>query len=275
MPTARRIPDAFRDDGRLAGRLKVALAEALSRRFGQSDWKKFAALHGLTERLERHPRFYRSLSWGDADHEGHVVDLVNDLFSNNKDALVALFDNKDVRFWLATHGYQDVVEAWEGASDPLLAALAHGMSEVGASRNIVDLGAYAARIESALPSDPHGALCATKDMLEATMRSVLRKRGEVDFERLDFPGLTGRCFTLLGMAPNTPPATPSDRHLRKMASGARAMIESANELRNLAGTGHGRVVGEELPVSADDASFVGSSGLVLAAWLLRRHQTAP
>lgn len=215
------------------------------------------------------------MRWGDSDYEGHVIDLVDDLYSGNEKAFAALFDNKDVRFWLGLNGYRDIVELWEGNGDPLLAALAHGMSEVSASRDIVDLDAYAARIENSLPTDPHGALGATKDMLEATMRSILRRRGETEFEKLDFPGLTGRCFTLLGMAPNTPPATPSEKYLRKMASSARAMIESANELRNLAGTGHGRVVGEEVAVSPDDASLVGSSGLVLAAWLLRRHQTTP
>ncbi|QIJ76960.1 hypothetical protein GU700_21690 [Methylobacterium sp. NI91] len=275
MQTMRGIPDTFEDGTKLTGRLKVGLAEALTSKFNASDWKKFGALHGLTERLESHPRFYRSLSWGDSDLEGIVVDLVTHLFSNEREAFAALFNNKDVRFWLSTHGYEDVVEAWDGESDPLLAAIAHGMSEVSASRNIVDLDVYATRIANALPADPHDALGATKDMLEATMRSILRKRGETDFEKLDFPGLTGRCFTLLGMAPNTPPATPSDKYLRKMASSARAMIESANELRNLAGTGHGRVVGEEVPVSAHDASLVGSSGLVLAAWLLRRHDAAP
>lgn len=52
------------------------------------------------------------------------------------------------------------------------------------------------------------------------------------------------------------------------------MIETANELRNLAGTGHGRVVGEVEDITADDASMVASSGYVLTAWLLRRADEA-
>jgi hypothetical protein len=52
------------------------------------------------------------------------------------------------------------------------------------------------------------------------------------------------------------------------------MIETANELRNLAGTGHGRVVGEEVEIRASDASLVASNGLVLAAWLIRTAQDA-
>ncbi|MGN7127369.1 abortive infection family protein [Methylorubrum populi] len=274
MQVTRGIPDAFRSSEKLAGRLKVGLAEALADLFNESDWKMAATLHGFSRRLDSNSRFYRSLSFNDPDYKGYVVDLVRHLFLVDGEAFAALFERPDVQEWLQAHGQRDIVEVWKGATDPLVSALAHGLSEVRASQDVVDLDAYATRIADALPADPHDALGATKDMLEATMRSILRKRGETDFEKLDFPGLTGRCFTLLGMAPNTPPATPSDKYLRKMASSARSMIESANELRNLAGTGHGRVVGEEVPVSADDASLVGSSGLVLAAWLLRRHQTA-
>lgn len=275
MQVTRRMPEAFRTDAKLAGRLKVGLAEALSARFGESDWKTFAALHGLSERLDGHHRFYRSLSWNDPDHKGYVVDLVGSLFSDDEEAFAELFERRDVQEWLLENGHGDIVGIWKGAGDPLVSALAHGMSEIRAAQDIVDLNVYATRIADALPSDPHGALGATKDMLEATMRSILRKRREVGFEALQFPQLTGRCFTVLGMAPNTTPATKGDAYLRKMASSARAMIESANELRNLAGTGHGRVVGEEIAVSAADASLVGSSGLVLAAWLLRRHDAAP
>ena len=275
MEVRRRMPDVFRTDAKLAGRLKVGLAEALASRFGEIDWKTFAALHGWSERLDGHHRFYRSLSWNDPDYKGYVVDVVGSLFSDDEMAFAELFEHPDVRDWLLENEHRDIVELWKGAGDPLVSALAHGMSEVRAAQDIVDLDAYATRIANALPSDPHGALGATKDMLEATMRSILRRRGEVGFEALQFPQLTGRCFTLLGMAPNTAPATKGDAYLRKMASSARAMIESANELRNLAGTGHGRVVGEEVAVSADDASLVGSSGLVLAAWLLRRHDAAP
>ena len=52
------------------------------------------------------------------------------------------------------------------------------------------------------------------------------------------------------------------------------MIETANELGNRAGTGHGRVVGNEPVVTAADASLVASAGLILAAWLLRHHADA-
>ena len=47
------------------------------------------------------------------------------------------------------------------------------------------------------------------------------------------------------------------------------MIETVNELRTWAGTGHGRVVGKEPEITKADASLVASTGLILAAWMLR------
>jgi hypothetical protein len=57
-------------------------------------------------------------------------------------------------------------------------------------------------------------------------------------------------------------AVDADAYCRKMASNARAMIGSANGLRNL----RGRSVGEKAVASKDDASLVGSSELSSAAW---------
>lgn len=51
------------------------------------------------------------------------------------------------------------------------------------------------------------------------------------------------------------------------------MIETANELRNRAGTGHGRVVGKQTTIDTADASLVASVGLVLAAWLLHHESS--
>lgn len=52
------------------------------------------------------------------------------------------------------------------------------------------------------------------------------------------------------------------------------MILVANRLRDRAGTGHGRVVGEEPTVTATDAGLVASMGMILAAWLLRHGDQA-
>lgn len=50
------------------------------------------------------------------------------------------------------------------------------------------------------------------------------------------------------------------------------MIEVANELRNHAGTGHGKVAGEAPAVPLIDAQLVAAEGFILCAWLLRHSQ---
>lgn len=262
------IPERILEDETLAGRFKVKLAEALARRMDESEWKKFAVLHGLSDRIIEHPRFLRSMRWDDPDHEGHVLDLIEYLFDQEPAALMELFERPGVQNWFKSNDAEMLTICKEN-DDPLITAITHSLQEVEAVSNAIDLTQYTKRIQNALPGDPYQAIGATKDMLEATMRTILHRRDVPDLEKFDFPMLAKRCFAELGLMTSTAPATKGERHLRKIASSAKTMIETANELRNLAGTGHGRVVGNEEVVTAADASLVASSGLVLAAWLLR------
>ena len=101
------------------------------------------------------------------------------------------------------------------------------------------------------------------------MKTILHRRGRDEPDKLGFSELTSRCLSELGLKGSSAPATEGERHLRKIASSAQRMIETANELRNRAGTGHGRVEGNEPVVTVADAGLVASAGLILAAWLLR------
>ena len=159
----------------------------------------------------------------------------------------------------------------ESRSDPLLAALVRGFEDLKAVRQVssINLTSHMERIRSALPDDPHLAIGATKEMLETTMKTILDRRGHGDTDSLKFPELTERCLKELGLKGRSAPATEAERYQRKIASNAQRMIEAANELRNQAGTGHGRVAGKEPEVSSADASLVASVGCILAAWLLR------
>ena len=163
-----------------------------------------------------------------------------------------------------------IVKMIEAQPDPLVAALTQSLEEVDAVRQLIDLSQYTSQIRNALPDDTPRALGVTKDMLEATMKTILDRRGVAGLNNFKFPKLTDRCFTELGLKGESAPVSNAERHLRKIASNARRMIEAANELRNCAGTGHGRVVGEELPFTVADANLVASTGMVLAAWLTRR-----
>lgn len=260
-----KLPEGITDDPEVFGRFKVELAEIVANAYSISDWKKFAHRFGLEEEILDHPRFTRSMEWGDEDYEGHVLDLVDHLCSKNIPALTALFEIQSVQSKLS----DDLLAAWHGEQDPLISALSHSLGEVDAARGLIDLNSYAVRVQNALPHDPPGAVGATKDLLEAAMRSILDESGVAGTDKLDFPELTNKCFNELGLLPNSPPKSDAEGKVRKIADNAKKMIIAANELRNLAGTGHGRVVGKEEELTADDASMVASIGMILSAWLLR------
>ena len=137
----------------------------------------------------------------------------------------------------------------------------------------INLQRHSDRIRNALPKDPHLAIGATKEMLEATMKTILHRRGQYnESSQPTFPELMTLCFRELGLSGNSPPVTESERHVRKFASKAKQMIKTVNEFRNFAGTGHGRVVDKEPAVTVADATLVALTGLNLAAWLLRRAE---
>ena len=159
----------------------------------------------------------------------------------------------------------------EGQADPLVAAVWRGFEELDAVRLVttIDLTQHMQRIRDALPNDPYQVIGATKDMLEATMKTILHRRGHhEETASIKFPVLATRCLHELGLKGMTEPGTEGERLLQKIASSAQKMIETVNELRNCAGTGHGRVVGKEPEITEADASLVASTGLILAAWLL-------
>lgn len=208
-PPREALPEHITDNDGLARRFRVSLATALSQTVGESEWKKIAMLHGLESQISNHPRFLRSLQWNDPDFEGHVIDLVDHLYERDQGVLCSLFLRDDVQRWLKRND-EDVLNTWAGEGDPLIDALSHGIEELEAAKGSIDLGEYSRRIQEALPNDPKLAVGATKEMLEATMRTILHARGMDDTEKLDFPTLTTRCMYELGLLPTTPPSSKAE-----------------------------------------------------------------
>ena len=173
-----------------------------------------------------------------------------------------------------THVNDIIAKCVETEPDPMIAAIAHSVMDFDAVKEVMDLGEYSTRIQNALPDDPKLAIGTTKEMLEAMMRTILHRRGTEmeELKKLDFPPLTGRCFSELGLSGNLAPTTVSETYHRKIASSARKMVNTINDFRNHAGTGHGHVIGAEPRVTEADAYLVASTGFVLAAWLARHHR---
>ena len=160
----------------------------------------------------------------------------------------------------------------ETKADPLTMAITHSFEEIDSVKEDIDLKEYVDRVRNALPHDPSHAIGTTKELLEATMKTILHRRGHEKIGNINFSTLATRCLSELGLRETSQPGNGVEGHLRKIASSAQQMIETANKLRNDAGTGHGRVVGNVPAVTTTDASLVASTGLVLAAWLLHHFE---
>ena len=172
-----------------------------------------------------------------------------------------------------THVNAIIAKLVETEPDPLISAIAQSIEDIDAVKEVIDLEQYSTRIKNALPGDPILALGATKEMLEATMKTILHRRGKEMrvLEKTKFHALTDQCFAELGLTGDSTSVTESEKHLRRIASSAKKMIKTVNEFRDRAGTGHGRVVGAEPRVTEADANLVASTGFILAAWLTRHH----
>ena len=105
----------------------------------------------------------------------------------------------------------------ESHADPLLVAVLRGFEDLDAVKQVssIDLTRYTDRIRNALPNDPYQAIGATKDMLEATMKTILHRRGHEETYD-DFPTLTKRCLSELGLLGTSEPATEGERHSGKI-----------------------------------------------------------
>lgn len=162
-----------------------------------------------------------------------------------------------------------IMESVQSQSDPESVVLSLGLEEFESINDQIDLTNYKERIMGSISRDPRQAIGATKDMLESTMKTILHRRGKEVSENIRFPKLIDECWTELKLRSDHEPPTKSERLLGKIANNAKQIILSANELRNHAGTGHGRRDGEDPPITSEDASMVAAMGFFLVAWLLR------
>lgn len=170
------------------------------------------------------------------------------------------------------HTNEVIAELIKTQPDPLVTANELGLEDLKEVKEIVDLEQYSTRIKDALPDDPMLVIGTAKEMLEAMMKTILHRRGKKTKRNISFQSLTNQCFNELSVTGKSAPTGESERYLGTIASSAKNMINAGNDLRNLAGTGHGRVVGSEPKVTEAEARLVASIGFTLAAWLARHHK---
>jgi len=77
---------------RQSGRQLVALKNQIVSGFNDSHWRELGMLTETFDMVTRHPRLLRSLSWGDPDYEGNVLEMIKSIIDADPDNYALLLD---------------------------------------------------------------------------------------------------------------------------------------------------------------------------------------
>jgi hypothetical protein len=134
------------------------------------------------------------------------------------------------------------------------------------------LSVYLDRINSSVESDPELAVGTTKELIEATLKSILRGLNQsIDESKEDIPVLLKRVQKALELAPDDVDAARRGADtIKRVLSNLGAVAIGVAELRNLYGSGHGR--SQRRVVDARLARLVVGSGGTLCKFLLETYE---
>lgn len=77
-------------NSQLSGPQLIQLKNAVVEDFDASNWRELGALTNTLEQVERHPRFLRSLSWGDDDYDGLALTFLRKMIGPNDENLAVV-----------------------------------------------------------------------------------------------------------------------------------------------------------------------------------------
>lgn len=134
------------------------------------------------------------------------------------------------------------------------------------------LSLYLDRINISIEADPELAIGTTKELIEATLKSILRGlKEQFDESKEDIPGLLKKVQKALELAPDDVESTRRGADtIKRVLSNLGAIAIGVAELRNLYGSGHGR--SQRRVVDARLSRLVVGSGGTLCRFLLETYE---
>jgi hypothetical protein len=244
--------------------LLVAIKRCIAATFNYASWIELGYFTECSQIIEGHGRLLRSMQFGDDDYEGNILEVVNTLIGKNPENLNVIVQYTHLREWL-------------GEYDRPLFSLLFANSEMVLGevtqvsiRTSVDLTHSIDRIRRAVEIDPELAIGSTKEMLEAVLKTILKASGE-EVDNVEFPKLLRRAQKVLKLDPDeVNPNVKGANIVRRILSSLGQLAQGINELRNIYGTGHGRV--QQSRVSGRHARLVVNSGAALAIFLMETYE---
>lgn len=214
--------------------LMVALKRAIEGTFTTSDWAELGLITGTSERLDGHPRLYRSLRFGDEDYEACIIDVLPDVLGPNLEHLDEVVAFVGLEEWLKEH--DEALHRRLFDQLPLLTS-----EDLSALPDRAAIETHLRRLHGSIDNDPEHAVGVAKELIESTVKLVLEELGVPFDTSADLPKLAKQAQRELGLHPGV--LSPDARGVessRKVLNGLTQIAIGIAELRNDYGTGHGR-----------------------------------
>ena len=127
------------------------------------------------------------------------------------------------------------------------------------------------RMEEAVESDPALAIGTAKELIETCCKTILEERGEPFAKDPDMPELTKAAFRQLKMTrDDVPDAIEGAESIRRVLSNLGSISNELVRLRNLYGTGHGKLA-DAPGLSPRHAKLAVGSAATLVRFLFESH----
>jgi WD40 repeat protein len=131
---------------------------------------------------------------------------------------------------------------------------------------------YIDRINASVENDPSLAIGSMKDLIEATLKTILNGCSyDYDDKQDDIPKLLKKVQKVLKLAPNdVDESSKGSDIIKKVLNNLGTVAVGIAELRNLYGSGHGK--GEKIHITPRHAKLVIGSGTALCNFLLETYK---
>ena len=127
------------------------------------------------------------------------------------------------------------------------------------------------RMEEAVESDPALAIGTAKELIETCCKTILEERGEPFAKDPDMPELTKAAFKQLKMTrDDVPDAIEGAESIKRVLSNLGSISNELVRLRNLYGTGHGKLA-DAPGLSPRHAKLAVGSAATLVRFLFESH----
>lgn len=238
-------------------KLILALKRAIEATFDDGMWRELGYLTDTIDIIQGHSRLLRSLSWGDPDYGGCILQILPRILGENLENLKTLEDFVGLEKWLIQHDPQLHSELYGGT--PVSLEEIERASELN---NVLELNQHIARIKHSIPNDPALAVGSAKELLETVLKTILKKQ-DTSLANEDIPKLLKRVQKLLDIDPKE---LPGKDILFRTLNSLGQIIVGISEIRNLVGTGHGRSQGPQ--IDTIHAQLIVNATATIATYLL-------